>query len=165
MSVGFGFSVGDFITGLRLLWNIVDALNGCGEATADYRGLIEDTLSLETAFVQVKRLEFGESLVSEHDALKKAVSHVEGIVKTFHDKTTKFRKPLSEGGSALRVQDAWKKVQWALFKKEDVAKFRQQLRDCTGTINLLLATTQMYVLSRSTKLGSEVEAPTGKSRS
>jgi len=146
MSVGFGFSVGDFITAIKLLWSIVDAVKECGESTAEYRGLIEDLWHLETAFTQVTRLEFDECLASERDALKKAAEHVEAIIRRFNDKTKKFKEPLSIGGSGSKVRDSWKKVQWALFKKEDVARFREQLRDCTGTINLLITTAQMYPL-------------------
>jgi hypothetical protein len=146
MAAGFGFSVGDFITAIKLLWSIVDAVKECGESTAEYRGLVEDLWHLETAFTQVTRLEFDESLASEREALKKAAEHVETIIRRFNDKTKKFKEPLSIGGSDSKVRNSWKKVQWALFKKEDVAKFREQLRCCTGTLNLLITTAQMYLL-------------------
>jgi len=146
MSAGFGFSVGDFVTGINLLKNVIDALKDCGESTAEYRGLTKDLENLMTTLCQVQHLEFDESLLSERDALYKAASYVQGIIEQFLDKNQKFHDPLSIGGSGSRVRDAWKKVQWALCKKEDVAKFREQLRDCIGTINLLLATAQMYLL-------------------
>lgn len=69
MSVGFGFSVGDFITAIKLAGTVIDALQSSGSAVKEYRELISQLVSLESALLQVKRLEFPESQYAEGIAL------------------------------------------------------------------------------------------------
>lgn len=54
MSVGFGFSVGDFIAAIELVGTVIDALRSSGSAATEYRELVGQLLSLETALLQVK---------------------------------------------------------------------------------------------------------------
>jgi hypothetical protein len=70
MSVGFGFSAGDFIAAIELVGTVVDALRSSGSAGAEYRELVSQLLSLESALIQVKRLEFEESRYAEVIALR-----------------------------------------------------------------------------------------------
>jgi hypothetical protein len=70
MSVGFGFSAGDFIAAIELVRTVVDALRSSGNAGAEYRELVSQLLILESALIQVKRLEFEESQYSEVIALR-----------------------------------------------------------------------------------------------
>jgi hypothetical protein len=70
MSVGFGFSAGDFIAAIELVGTVVDALRASGNAGVEYRELVSQLLSLESALIQVKRLEFEESQYAEVIALR-----------------------------------------------------------------------------------------------
>jgi hypothetical protein len=40
MSVGFGFSAGDFIAALQLVGTVIDALRDSEDSSAEYRSLI-----------------------------------------------------------------------------------------------------------------------------
>ena len=51
MSVGFGFSVGDFIAALELVSTVIDALRQSGEASVEYRELLRQLYGLETALL------------------------------------------------------------------------------------------------------------------
>jgi hypothetical protein len=51
MSVGFGFSAGDFITAIELVGTVVDALRPSGNAGAEYRELLFQLLGLESALI------------------------------------------------------------------------------------------------------------------
>lgn len=68
--MGFGFSAGDFIAAIELVGTVVDALRSSGSAGAEYRELVSQLLSLESALIQVKRLEFEESRYAEVIALR-----------------------------------------------------------------------------------------------
>lgn len=61
MSVGFGFSVGDFVAAIKLVGTVINALQRSGSAAKEYRELILQLISLGNALLQVKRLEFDES--------------------------------------------------------------------------------------------------------
>jgi hypothetical protein len=70
MSVGFGFSTGDLIAAIELVGTVVDALRSSGNVGAEYRELVCQLLSLESALIQVKRLESEESQYAEVIALR-----------------------------------------------------------------------------------------------
>ena len=61
MSVGFGFSVGDFISALHLVGTVIDALRDSGGAGPEFRELIRELYTLESVLLRVKRLELDGS--------------------------------------------------------------------------------------------------------
>ena len=60
MSVGFGFSAGDFIAALNLVSTVIDALRDSGDASLEYRELVRQLYTLEQALFRVKRIELDE---------------------------------------------------------------------------------------------------------
>jgi hypothetical protein len=144
MSVGFGFSVGDFITAIELVGTVIDALRSSSTASLEYRELISQLLSLETALIQVKRLEFEESQYAEVRPLRQAAAECLRTIDGFLKKIEKYQPSLSGNSEGHRVRDAWMKVKWAVCRKEDVARFKADLVGHTESIQLLLMAVQMY---------------------
>ena len=144
MSVGFGFSAGDFIAAIELVGTVIDALRTSSNASLEYRELISQLLSLETALIQVKGLEFEESQYAEVIALRQAAAQCRRTIDGFLKKIEKYQPSLSGGGEGSRVRDAWMKVKWAVCRKEDVVRFKADLVGHTESIQLLLMTVQMY---------------------
>ena len=70
MSVGFGFSAGDFIAALGLVKTVISALEDSGNVSIEYRELLGELRSLETALIRVKGLEIDDSQYAEHVALR-----------------------------------------------------------------------------------------------
>lgn len=66
MSVGFGFSVGDFIVALELVADVVNALRGSGATSKRYRELVR---LLESVLLGVKRLEVDEARNTQNMSL------------------------------------------------------------------------------------------------
>ena len=58
MSMGFGFSVGNFIKAIELVGTVINALRSSGEAGKQYRELDSQLSSLQRALLQVETLEF-----------------------------------------------------------------------------------------------------------
>ncbi|KAK3897926.1 hypothetical protein C8A05DRAFT_47614 [Staphylotrichum tortipilum] len=127
MSVGFGFSVGDFIS-----WS-------GGDSRQRYHELISELYSLEAALLHVKRL--GESQNAEKIALCSASSQCQRAITDFWEKAQKYHPSLRKSASST-VKDHWRKLKWALLKEDDVEKFKADLRGHTGSINLLLSACQ-----------------------
>jgi hypothetical protein len=96
MSVGFGFSAGDFIAAIELVGTVIDALRSSGEAGAEYRELVNQLFSLETALLQVKRLEFDESQYAEVVALRQAAGQCRRTIDTFWEKVRRLRSKDSD---------------------------------------------------------------------
>ena len=143
MPVGFGFSAGDFIAGLNLVKDIIDALREADGAATHYRDLLDELYTLETALLEVKRLDPDTYQLTQLVALQQAASQCQRTIDEFWRRICKYQPHLCRVGSGSKVKDGWKKIEWALCRKEDVATFKAQLRGHTGSINMLLMTMQM----------------------
>jgi hypothetical protein len=134
MSVGFGFSVGDFIAAIELVGTVNDALRSSGAAGSEYRELVGQLLSLETALIQVKRLEILDGQYAEVIALRQAAAQCRRSIDEFWEKTKKYQASLTNTGSGSKVNDGWMKIKWAVCKKDDLAKFKADLVGHTESI-------------------------------
>ena len=141
MSVGFGFSVGDFIAALNLVGTIIDALREAGGAGAEYRELIRQLYTLETALLRIKRLDLEEVQNVERIALQQAASQCQRTIDNFWEKIQKYQPHLGQSG--FRIKSAWSKVKWATCEKEDLLRFKTDVMAHTASIELLLMTVQM----------------------
>ncbi|CZR68083.1 uncharacterized protein PAC_17982 [Phialocephala subalpina] len=143
MSVGFGFSAGDFIAALQLVSTVIDALRDSGDSSNEYRALVSQLFTLETALLKVKRLEVDDEQHAEVIALRQAACQCQTTIDEFWEKIKKYQPSLREGGSGSRVKDGWRKIRWALCKKDDLVKFKADLVGHTESIELLLMTLHM----------------------
>jgi len=156
MSVGFGFSVGDFIAALQLVSTIINALRDSSESSTEYIALLSQLLTLETALLRVKRLEADDEQRAEVIALRQAACQCQRTIDVFLEKITKYQPSLRTGGSGSGVRNGWRKIQWALCKKEDLLRFKADLVGHTESIELLLTTLHI----RSTALGQTTATET-----
>ena len=70
MSLSVSLSPSDLLSAIQLVGTVVDALRSSGNANAEYRELVCQLLSLESALIQVKRLEVREGMYGEVVALR-----------------------------------------------------------------------------------------------
>jgi hypothetical protein len=83
MSVGFGFSVGDFIAAVELIGTVIDALQSSSSAAKDYRELVAQLLSLENSLQQVRRLDLHEYQYDQVFALQQAAGQCRRTIDDF----------------------------------------------------------------------------------
>lgn len=143
MSVGFGFSVGDFLAALELVGTVIDALREASDANTSFRSLINELYALESALLRVKRLDLDESQNVEKLALYQAASQCQRTIDAFWKKVQKYQPHLQEGGTNSRIRDGWAKIKWAVCKKDDAETFRAEIRGHTSSIDILLLTVHM----------------------
>ena len=143
MSIGFGFSAGDFIVALNLVSTVIDALRDSGDASLEYRELVRELYTLEQALLRVKRIELDESYSAERIALQQAASQCHRTIDDFWRKIKNYQPHLGQSSSNHSIKSGWMKIRWALCKKEDLAKFKADLQGHTGSIEVLLLTVQM----------------------
>ena len=144
MSVGFGFSVGDFIAALGLVKTVISALEDSGHVSAEFRELLRELYTLETALLGVKCLEVDDSRFAEVIALRQAAAQCQRTIDDFWTIIGTYQPQLQQGaGSGQRWKDRWIKVKWAVCRKDDVAKFKADLSMHTQSIQLLMATLQI----------------------
>ena len=169
MSVGFGFSAGDFIAAIELVATVIDALRDSGDSSSEYRELVRQLYTLETALLRVKRLDLDESHHAEVIALRQAAAQCQHTIDDFWKEIQRYQPSLKTGGSNSRLKDGWMKIKWALCKKDDVARFKADLIGHTQSIELLLTTVQMYsfccitMVSKLTRIRAETKISSQKS--
>ncbi|MCJ1381154.1 hypothetical protein MMC17_004263 [Xylographa soralifera] len=143
MSVGFGFSAGDFIAALALVKNVIDALNDTVGSTAEYRGLMDELTTHQSALLALRDFCANGQRNAQFVALLQAAARIQLTINDFWRKISKYQLCLADGGSGSRIEDGWRKLSWALCQKDEVARFRAQLCSHTGSINILLMTIHM----------------------
>jgi ferredoxin-NADP reductase len=139
----FGFSVGDFIAGIKLVKDLIDSLDEAAGAGPAYRRLAAELRSLERALTEVKNLRIHPSQAAQKVALEQAASQCQDCIETFFCENTKFSNTLG----ALATKSKWRtnlcKFQWAVCKPDAVSKFRAEITGHVLTVNTLMATIQL----------------------
>lgn len=90
MVVPFGISLSDFICGIGLIIDIVQALDKTHGAKAAWQELGRELKGLNVGLECIKKLAFGESQEAEISAVKETVAACETCVDNFLSCNTKF---------------------------------------------------------------------------
>ena len=144
--VGFGISVGDFIAGINTLIAIVHSLSDTHGAQADYKELGSELQSLNSALDGVKALSPDPTQAIDFSTLIAAVEKCRACVERFLQQNRKFKSLENTPGkkwSLATLKKRGRGVQWAIWKKDDVQRFRDQIQYHTGAIGMLLGTLQV----------------------
>ena len=145
MSVGFGFSAGDFIQALGLVRTVINALRESNGAGPEFRELTQELSTLESALLLVQGIELDEDQNAEGIALRQAASQCQQTIEAFEAKIDKYQIYMRVDGSGSKVKDGWMKIRWAVYEKHDLLDFKARLRGHTSTIELLTTAIQLYV--------------------
>ncbi|KAE9376392.1 hypothetical protein N431DRAFT_529373 [Stipitochalara longipes BDJ] len=152
MTVPFGFSVGDFVAGIGLVQDVIEALRASSTSTARYQGLMSELFTLERALLEVKKLDLGDEQASRqerldiealHGALRLAATQCQDTISRLLNKVKKYEGHLSANGSGSKWKDALRKVQWALLTDRDLEEYRAEIRGHSTSITMLLTLTQL----------------------
>ena len=142
----FGFSVGDFIAGISLVIDAVHSLSNTNGAQADYEQLGRQLKNLRNGFECIERLSLDATQSAQVSAVDTALSDCRMCVDSFVKRNSKFKSLEAEfekGWSLTGLKRQARKVQWALWKKKDVAKFRAAIQQHSDAVQMLLASIQM----------------------
>ncbi|KAF2810771.1 uncharacterized protein BDZ99DRAFT_462094 [Mytilinidion resinicola] len=83
MSICFGFSVGDFLAALKLTSTVIDAPRSSSCSGTQFRELLNELYTLESALLRVKRVELHDSQNVERVALSQAVAQCQRTIDGF----------------------------------------------------------------------------------
>lgn len=148
MSVGFGFSVGDLVTSLKLIKDSIEAVKDTKGAANDYAQLLTEITCLRDGFEAIEDLDLvHKGSHKQRTAINGAVGACQKCVDDFLASISKYQPHLHSNASGLTSN--YRKIKWALCRKDDVATFRAQLERHTSSINMLLITFQTKELMES----------------
>ncbi|ROW01873.1 hypothetical protein VMCG_05614 [Cytospora schulzeri] len=140
---GFGFSVGDFISGISLVKKLIRALNDTAGSRASYRQLISELLNLDEALGLVKDLPTNPGQEAQKATLQQIAGKCQLSIESFLNKNSKFKESLGLQPSASTWKSNLHKIQWALCKDDAVDALRTKIAAYTLSLNLILANMQL----------------------
>ena len=146
MAVAFGFSVGDFIAAINLVVTISDALKASGQASSDHKELLGQLSCLEGVLRKIDSLEHTNASTEEILALRQAASLCANTIESFWRKASKLRDLSGGTQRSDTLQLAWRRVRWAVCKKNDINNLRASLFLHTQNLELILLLVQKYTL-------------------
>jgi hypothetical protein len=150
MPVPFGFSISDFISGINLIIDIVQSLQKTHGAQAGYQELGRELKNLNKGLHCIEDLSLDDvqptHLSTVNEALKDCRLCVDNFLQRISGSSSIDTAP-APPWTLQAFREKLRKVQWALFKKADVATFRAEIQLHADAIDMLLATIQMQVNS------------------
>ncbi|KAI9766819.1 MAG: hypothetical protein M1840_006295 [Geoglossum simile] len=146
MVVPFGFSVGDFIAAIHLFKDVIDAFDDLKGASAEFQELSRELNSLQCGLMSIAKLRLDSSQQLEFDAVADAIDKCQKCVYEFLETISDFDRLGTNGNTKLSlatVKDGLRKIQWAVCKKDDLARFRTEVAWHADAIEMLLLTFQI----------------------
>lgn len=128
MPPAFGFGVGDFIAGVQLIVKVGNALRDSVESAEEFRSLIGQLHSFETALFMVRR--YAEQHRNEGGAaLDELVRVCRSAIDDILAQLDEYQKHLGPANKVHkdRLKDSASKIKFSLFKKDDIAKWQNTL--------------------------------------
>lgn len=132
----FGVSVSDFIAGIKLMKNVIEAMSDTHGAQAEFVQLVQALDGLSNAFDSI--LKFDSAVHIE--ALSPTLEGCIRCVAKFLKDVTKYDIMRDQQVKRRRLIKGLRKIEWATCEKERVKSFRNNL-------NLHLSALEMHLLS------------------
>ena len=147
MPVTFG-SVGDIISVSLLIKDLLVALDDTRGASGEYRAIIRELYTLDSALLHVEQLSRTNIATPELHALcqtaQSTVTRCRTSITEFKQRLQKYKDTMRVGGSGCTVRDIGKKLQWSIGEKDYIARFRAEITGYTESISMLTTIASMY---------------------
>ncbi|KAI0162369.1 hypothetical protein GGR57DRAFT_498710 [Xylariaceae sp. FL1272] len=135
--MSFGYSVGDFITGASLTYQLIQTLSSSRGACSEYQEALVELRAMEQAFIQAGNLIQAKTFAPDtlNGIACIALASIEMIQK-FLDRTKDLKIRL--GHKACGVESSWAKIGWQLFGRDELRILKTQLHERLTSINTLI---------------------------
>jgi hypothetical protein len=145
-AVTFG-SVGDIITAVGVIKDLIVALSDSRGSSADYQRIISELTNLERILIHlddlIKACENHPDYTALRDAARLEALENARLVEPFRGKLQKYSQSLRIGGSGNTAIDAYRKIHYHLKGKDDVDEFRKAVSTRVEAMTTLLLTSSM----------------------
>ncbi|KAI9778739.1 MAG: hypothetical protein M1835_004849 [Candelina submexicana] len=133
----FGFSVGDFITGIGALIKISKALKKTGGAASEYQDVIAELDALVAILQRLQALHSSRSNLAPGNMIWALASQCQQPIQAFLKRIEKYEKHLGEP-SLSSLSGVPPKAKWALIVRDEVKDLRAGIGPQLTSISLLL---------------------------
>ncbi|KAF7872152.1 hypothetical protein EAF04_003077 [Stromatinia cepivora] len=139
----FRFSIGDFIAGLQVIYDVVQSLKSSVGSTAHQHALTQELLSLEKVLAEIKALCPEICECSQLDLLKTITNQCQETIHQFYLKIKKYQPNLTPGGSGSLYKGIFRKIKWSLCEKGDIERFCKEIAGYVRLISMVLSMLQL----------------------
>lgn len=142
MSVpSFGYSAGDFIATIELIFKVIAAFKDGSGSSVEYRQILQELESVLHLLEHISSLPTTERNFAYVNALKGVALNLQAPLRKFLDKIGRRYGPLSgapKKGAMAALAVAGRKAQWAVVMEKDISKLRAVVAANVSSILLLL---------------------------
>lgn len=141
MVVPFGFSIGDFITGVGAFKTVCVALKEHGGAATEFQEVSKELDGIQKIIGNVKNIP-GNASTNSHEVtqVSKTLAAQADVcfmlVKRFTERLSRYDPTLGAKAPQRYTRGTWSKTAWALFFSPELRKFRLVIGTSASSITL-----------------------------
>jgi hypothetical protein len=141
--MSFGWSAGDIAAALTLLYNIIEALDDSAGSPADYREAVAFLRTLKRTLEPLETLSAFSVYPLHGLDITEEVAYIKVPVEEFLAKVVKYEPSFAAKAAKGRHRHIFRKVQWYVFMRKEVAVLRTKIGSHIGVLDVLL---QRFIL-------------------
>lgn len=137
--MSFGWSAGDIISAISLLFKIGNALRSAGGASSEYQDAVEFLRTLQSTLELLKDLTPAQIEASKADHLRRYCDQIRSPLQRFlSDVVRNLDASLGKSCQHNFIVRAPREVQWALYTANKLKRFQERITVPVAAVNMLL---------------------------
>jgi hypothetical protein len=146
--MSFGWSAGDIAVALKLLFNLVEALDSADGASRNYREAVGFLKDLTRTLTPLEKLKDYNAYPSYASEISGQLQHIKKPIEDFLSSILKYEPSLGAKAPQGRHQQICRKLQWYLWKENKVIALRDTIESHMQIIDILMQRLILWVQHR-----------------
>jgi hypothetical protein len=139
----FGFSVGDFLAGLQLVYAVSASLKASTGSRAKFLQLISELDNLGEVLKAIETLPCPLGQEPRLSAIQNAVTKCNEDIAAFVQKKKRYKKAFNAKASEKWWIGVLEKISWELYGKDDVSEFKDVIHGHATRLQLRVTAFKM----------------------
>ncbi|PQE32258.1 hypothetical protein CJF32_00001006 [Rutstroemia sp. NJR-2017a WRK4] len=136
--MSFGWSAGDIASAIKVVYNLIQALDDASGAANDYREAVLFLKNLLHTIEPLQQLALWNAYPDYGREIKEQVDFIQEPVKLFCAKVLKYESSLGATARAGSCRHVTRKLQWYLFMSQKVLKLKGKIESHMRLIDTLM---------------------------
>src|SRR4051812_24418550 len=153
--MSFGWSAGDIASAIKVVYNLIQALDDASGAANDYREAVLFLKTLLRTIEPLPQLALWNAYPDYGRDIKEQVDHIQEPLKLFCAKVLKYESSLGATAKAGYYRHAPRKIQWYLFMPQEVLKLKGKIESHMRLIGTMMQRLYLYVPNSTLSMGTE----------
>jgi hypothetical protein len=136
--MSFGWSAGDIATAVKLIYNVIQALDSCDGAASDYREAVSFLRDLKRTLDPLETFAAWKADPSYRKDIEEQVAHIKEPVESFLEAVVKFEPSLGQRAVAGHHRHVFRKLQWHILVSKKALSLRRSIESHMRVIDTLL---------------------------